>query len=81
MLVKNHIGIAHPIFIIPKDYTLLDALSYIFNDDANAISNVLQDYTDNDEQATALMKGIEEGIKDKIICLTCIKGSVQHTLK
>lgn len=79
-LVNNHIGVDHAIFSIPKHYTILDALSYIFNDDAIAISNVLQDYVDIEPRSRELIKGIEGGVKDKVICLTCIKNSVQHML-
>jgi len=79
-LVEQHIGVTHPIMIIPAKYTLLDALKYIFNHDAIAIAEVLQSYEDNMEHSLALMAALEDGVKTKSICLTCIKASVNHII-
>lgn len=80
-LVATHAGADHPIFLIPKNYTLLDALSYVFDDDAGTIANVLQDYVDEVPRAIELMHGIQKGIKSKTICLTCIKGNINLMMK
>lgn len=81
ILVEQHIGIPHPIMIIPAKYTLLDALCYVYDDDVVAIAKVLQGYQDGLEHAHDIMEALEEGIKSKCICLTCVKDSVNYLYK
>ncbi len=75
-LVEAHIGVTHPIYPIKAKYTLIDALKYIFDHDAVAIADVLQNYEDNIDHALALINALEEGIGSKSICLTCIRNNV-----
>lgn len=76
-LVSAHAGEHHAIKTIPSKYNLIDALSYIFENDAIPISEVLQGYQDGDGYALDLMEAIEEGISSKSICLRCVKASVR----
>lgn len=76
-LVVAHGKLQHKIMQIPSGWTLMDALSYVFNGDPFAIADVLQSRLYELDYAKELMKGIEEGIKAKSICMTCIKKGVE----
>jgi len=76
-LTKEHIGINHAIKVIPKDFTLIDALTYIFDNDPNGVANVLQAYQDDIPDARNLISALEDGIKNKQLCLTCIRNSMK----
>lgn len=75
-LVQAHGKLKHSIMHIPGNWTLMDALCYVFDNDPQAIAEVLQSRTYNLEYADELMKGIEDGIRSKSICMTCIKHGV-----
>jgi hypothetical protein len=76
ILIKQHINKDHPIMPIPEYFTLLDALCYIFNNNIDIIANLLQGYIDKNESAIGLMEALETGIKDKSVCLTCVKNDI-----
>jgi hypothetical protein len=75
-LVSTHIQIKHGIMPIPKGYTLMDALAFVFNDDVLAMSDVIQDYADNNGFAVDLLDALEVGILNRSICLTCVARGV-----
>ncbi len=79
-LIDSHIGNTHPIYTISSKYTLLDALKYIFEHDAVAIANVLQSYDLGQEHSLMLIHALEDGIKTKSICLTCIHNNVHSII-
>ncbi len=76
-LTTTHVAIPHTIMPIPKGMTLMDALAYVFENDALAISSVIQDYLDNNGFAKDLFAALEQGIENKTICLTCVRRGVQ----
>ena len=80
-LVRDHTGINHIIKPIPKNYTLIDALAYIFNNNPVQIAGVLQAYQDRMPDAINLLKAIETGIKERNICLTCVRNNMELLLK
>jgi len=77
-LVEQHAGVTHPIMAIPSKYTLMDALCYVFNNEAIPIADVLQAKEDGVKHAQALLEALEEGIRTKTVCLTCIKNSMHR---
>jgi hypothetical protein len=77
-LVENHMGVMHPIKEIPANFTLLDALCYVFDNDAMSVASVLQSYQDGIYYARELMKALEEGIRTKSICLRCIRENMKN---
>jgi len=79
-LVEDHIGITHPIYTISAKYSLIDALKYIFEHDAVAIADILQNYSDGVEHSLDLISALEEGIRTKSICLTCIHNNVHSII-
>ncbi|MBC8551466.1 MAG: hypothetical protein H8D23_17615 [Candidatus Brocadiales bacterium] len=78
ILVREHVGFTHPIYKIPAYFSIMDALCYIFNNDVIPIADVLQAKVDNVPHALSLLEALEEGIRSKTICLTCIKKSMMH---
>jgi len=78
LLVKEHIGFTHPIYQIPANFSIMDALCYIFNNDAIPIADVLQAKVDEVPHALSLLDALEQGIRSKSICLTCIKKSMRY---
>ena len=67
----------HKIMPVPAHYTLLDALCYMFDNNAIAIAEVIQDNIDMKEHALQLFWALEEGIKSRTICLQCIKEAMK----
>jgi len=78
VLVENHVGVPHPIMPIPAKYTIMDALCYIFDNDAIPIADVLQAKQDGVQHAIELIDALEEGIRTKTICLRCVKDSMHY---
>jgi hypothetical protein len=79
-LVEQHIGVTHPIMSIPANYTIMDALCYIFDNDAVPIADVLQAREDQVPHALGLLEALEEGLRTKTVCLTCVKNEM-HSIK
>lgn len=77
-LVSIHNKLGHNILPIPKEYNLMDALCYVFDDDPEAIASVLQSWENKVEYALSLMSAISEGIKNKNLCLRCVKNGVHE---
>ena len=75
-LVSTHIGIPHSIMVIPKGYTLMDALSYVFHRDVLAMADVIQDYADGNGFAVDLFEALEHGVASKSMCLDCVRRGV-----
>lgn len=71
-----HEGLGHDILPIPRKYTIIDALCYIFDNDPTSIADVLQSYSDKSGYALDLINALSEGIQSRSICLTCVKMSV-----
>jgi len=77
-LIDAHLEVPHPIMSIPRNYTLIDALIYVFDNDPNAVAHVLQDYQDGIKYTNDLFSALENGIKSKSICMTCVREGVRN---
>lgn len=74
---EMHRGMNHKIFKIPAGFTMLDAVSYILNNNPNHIADFLMKLQYNVPEATDIVNILKEGIKNKTICLTCLRNEVQ----
>ena len=81
VLIEAHKTITHDIYNIPKGYTLIDTLSYIFDNDVISMSEILQDYDDGIPSALNMVDVIRDGIKHNVLCLSCIKKQVKRVIK
>ncbi len=66
----------HRVESIPKGYTLMDVLAYLFDNDVISIAEVLSDYENGIEAAIDFMDGVTEGIKYDLVCIRCVRGAV-----
>ena len=80
-LVQIHAGSDHSIFPIPANYTLMDAVSYIFSDNIHHVAEFLNKYNYKVRYAMEIMDILEEGIITKSLCLTCLRNDVTHKLQ
>lgn len=74
--VKLHEDSDHNIFKIPAGFTAMDAISYILSDNPKDISDFLMKYAYKVPDAVEVVRVIEKGIKDKMICLTCFRNEI-----
>lgn len=76
-LVAMHKHAAHDIPPIPKNFTLYDAIEYIYGDDVPAQADLMQSYLDDVENTHDLIDTLSLGIAEGFVCLKCVKNTVK----
>jgi len=69
----------HEIFEIPAGFTVLDAISYVFDNDIRSISDFMSKYFKQEVCTIDLLRMLEEGIDNRILCLNCVRDTIRKT--
>ncbi len=72
-LERLHLPIDHKVQSIPKGYTIMDLLSYVFEEDITSIAFMLQNYADGEKTIVDFINGMSAHIKEDSMCIKCAK--------
>jgi len=69
-MVEAHLHLNHN---VKTSDSVLEALCYVFDNNAPAIAVVLQGYVDRLPESMYMLESLKEGLLHKNMCLTCVK--------